>query len=208
MRIGIIGSGNIGGTLTRKFRGAGHDVTVANSRGPQTLSQLASETGAHAGTVSEAASVADVVVLAVPMGAVPDLPADAFRGKVVVDADNYYPARDGTIPEIADGDLTSSQWTAAQLPGTQVVKTFNTIYAQHLRDEGRPAGDERRIALPVAGDDAAAKRVVMALVDEIGFDPVDAGSLADSWRQEPDTPVYTADLEAADLREGLAAAHR
>lgn len=208
MKIGIIGSGNIGGTLTRRFRGAGHDVTVANSRGPQSLAGLAAETGARAGTVAEAAGDADLVVLAVPMAAVPDLPVEAFRGKVVVDADNYYPARDGRIPEIADKSVTSSQWTAAQLPDTQVVKTFNTIYAQHLSDEGRPAGDTHRIALPVAGDDQRAKRTVMALVDEIGFDAVDAGTLADSWRQEPDTPVYTADLDADHVRAGLADAHR
>lgn len=207
MRIGIIGSGNIGGTLTRRLRTAGYDVTVANSRGPQSLTQLARETGAAAGTVGEAAGDADVVVVAVPMAAVPALPPAAFRGKVVVDANNYYPARDGRIPEVADKRLTSSEWTAAKLPGARIVKAFNTIHAEHLRDAGRPAGDDRRLALPVAADDRTAKDTVMSLVEDLGFDPVDAGSLADSWRQEPDTPVYGTKLGAPAVRQGLAAAH-
>lgn len=206
MKIGIIGSGHIGGTLTRRLQALGHQVTVANSRGPQTLTPLVEETKATPGTVEEAARDADLVVIAVPLRAVPDLPAEAFRGKVVVDADNYYPERDGHIEEIADKSLTSSRWTAERLPDTRVVKAFNTIRAPHLMEYGRPAGAAERVALPVAGDDADAKRMVMALVDELGFDPVDAGALDESWRQQPDTPVYAADKDLAGVREALAAA--
>jgi len=206
MKIGIIGAGKIGGALTRRFAAVGHDVTVANSRGPQSLKGFTEETGSKASTVESAARNADLVVIAVPVAAVPSLPSDAFRDKVVVDADNYYPEGDGNIPDIADRSLTSSRWTAAHLPGAKIVKAFNTIYAEHLVDEGRPAGAAGRVALPVAGDDPAAKRTVMALVDEIGFDPVDAGSLDESWRQQPNTPVYGADLDAAGVRSGLASA--
>src|SRR5262245_38187304 len=204
MKIGIIGSGKIGGTLTRRFQSLGHEVTVANSRGPETLADLAGETGATAGTAEEAAATGEVVVIAVPVRAVPDLPAGALTGKVVVDANNYYAQRDGRIPEIADGQVTSSRRTARALPGTRVVKAFNNILWTHLLEHGRPAGAEGRIALPVAGDDADAKRTVMDLVEELGFDPVDAGSLDESWRQQPDTPVYGTDRDAAGVRAGLA----
>ncbi|MFU8853778.1 NADPH-dependent F420 reductase [Micromonospora sp. SL1-18] len=206
MKIGIIGSGHIGGTLTRRLRVLGHDVTVTNSRGPQSLTDLAAETGATAGTLEEAVQGAELVVIAVPLKAVPDLPAAPFDGKLVVDADNYYPERDGDIPDLLDRSLTSSRWTAEHLKGARVVKTFNTIQAPHLMDNGRPAGASDRIALPVAGDDPAAKRVVMELVDELGFDPVDAGTLDASWRQQPGTPVYAADRDVDGVRQGLAAA--
>jgi predicted dinucleotide-binding enzyme len=206
MKIGIIGSGHIGGTLTRRFRQLGHDVTVANSRGPQSLADLAEQTGATPGTVAEAAD-SEVVVVAVPLRAVPDLAPAGFAGRVVVDANNYYPRRDGRIAPI-DAGTTSSRWVAGQLPGARVVKVFNTIYAAKLAGDGRPAGTPGRIALPVAGDDADAKRLVEGLVDELGFDPVDAGPLDESWRQEPDTPVYGAHGDAAATRKGLAAATR
>ncbi|MGI5241305.1 NADPH-dependent F420 reductase [Dactylosporangium sp. CA-139066] len=206
MKIGIIGSGNIGGTLTRRLRELGHDVTVANSRGPGSLAGLAAETGAAAGTAAEAAH-AELVVVAVPLKAVPDLPAADLAGRIVIDADNYYPSRDGRIPEI-DAGTPSTRWTAGRLPGAQLVKVFNNIQADHLLRLGRPPGAERRIALPVAGDDATAKRLVMGLVDELGFDPVDAGGLDDSWRQEPGTPVYVTDRDADGVRDGLAAATR
>lgn len=207
MKIGIIGSGNIGGTLTRRLRALGHEVTVSNSRGPETLAPLAAETGAIAGTAREAAEAGDVVVIATPLRAVPHLPAEALRGKVVVDTNNYYARRDGQIGAI-DSGTPSSRWTASQLPGARVVKAFNTIQAGHLFANGRPAGDPARIALPVAADDADAKQTVMALVDELGFDPVDAGGLDDSWRQEPGSPVYGADTPAPGVRDGLAAARR
>jgi predicted dinucleotide-binding enzyme len=206
MKIGIIGSGHIGGTLTRRFQALGHDVTVANSRGPQTLTDLAAETGATAGTVEEAAAGGEVVVIAVPLRVVPDLPAGALRGKVVIDANNYYSQRDGVIEQIDDKSVTSSRWTADLLPGAKVVKVFNNIYAQHLLELGRPAGQAGRIALPVAGDDATAKQTVLDLVDELGFDPVDAGTLDESWRQQPGTPVYGTDRNAAGVREGISSA--
>jgi predicted dinucleotide-binding enzyme len=206
MKIGITGSGNIGGTLTRRLRELGHDVTVANSRGPGSLAGLAAETGATAGTAQEAAR-SEIVVIAVPLKAVPDLPAADLAGRLVIDTDNYYPARDGHI-EPVDAGATSSRWTASLLPGAQVVKVFNTIQSDHLLRGGLPAGSAGRIALPVAGDDATAKRLVMGLVDDLGFDPVDAGGLDDSWRQEPGTPVYGADGDAAAVRAGLAAATR
>ncbi|MFD2766772.1 NADPH-dependent F420 reductase [Micromonospora eburnea] len=206
MKIGIIGSGHIGGTLTRRLCALGHDVTVTNSRGPQSLTDLAAETGATAGTLEETVQGAELVIVAVPVRAVPDLPAALFDGKLVVDADNYYPERDGDIPELLDRSLSSSRWTAEHLKGAQVVKVFNTIRAPHLMDNGRPAGAPDRIALPVAGDDSAAKRVVMELVDELGFDPVDGGTLDGSWRQQPGTPVYGADRDADGVRQGLAEA--
>lgn len=206
MEIGIIGSGHIGGTLTRRLRSLGHDVAVANSRGPQSLADLAAETGARAVSVEDAVQSAELVVIAIPLKAVPELPASLFDGKLVVDANNYYPQRDGDIPELLDRSLSSSRWTADHLKGARVVKVFNNIQAAHLMDEGKPAGTAGRIALPVAGDDADAKRIVMGLVDDLGFDPVDAGTLDESWRQQPDTPVYGTDRDADGVREGLAAA--
>jgi predicted dinucleotide-binding enzyme len=208
MKIGIIGAGHIGGTLTRRFRALGHDVAVANSRGPDTLTSLARETGAHAVTVREAAQGRDVLIVTIPEKSVPNLPKDLFDGvpesTVVVDTGNYYPQRDGRIDAIESG-TPESEWVSRQL-GRPVIKAFNNIYAKHLMDLGRPAGDPNRIALPVAGDDPEAKRVVMRLIDELGFDPVDAGPLAESWRQQPGTPVYATDLDAAGVRRGLAEA--
>ncbi|RBI95315.1 NADP oxidoreductase [Micromonospora provocatoris] len=206
MEIGIIGSGHIGGTLTRRLRSLGHDVAVANSRGPESLADLAGETGARAVSVEDAVQGAELVVIAIPLKAVPQLPAALFDGKLVVDANNYYPQRDGDVPELLDRSLSSSRWTADHLKGARVVKVFNNIQAAHLMDEGKPAGTAGRIALPVAADDADAKRTVMGLVDELGFDPVDAGTLDESWRQQPDTPVYGTDRDADGVREGLAAA--
>jgi predicted dinucleotide-binding enzyme len=208
MRIGIIGAGNIGGTLTRRLTALGHEVEVANSRGPETLQDLARETGARAVTVQEAARDKDVVVVTIPQGRVPDLPDDLLADAgdaVVVDTGNYYPReRDGRIAEIEEG-LPESRWVERQL-GHPVVKAFNNIYAQHLLENGRPAGAPDRIALPIAGDDPEAKAVVARLVDELGFDPVDAGGLDESWRQQPGSPVYTTDRDAEGVRRGLAEA--
>ena len=209
MKIGIIGAGNIGGNLTRRLTGLGHQVSVANSRSPDTLADLATETGASAVLASDAAVGADVVVVTVPLRAVPDLPDGLVDGAaadvVVIDTCNYYRAeRDGRIAAIEDG-LTESRWVEQQL-GVSVVKAFNGIYADHLVTRALPPGSVGRIALPVAGDDAAAKAVVMALVDALGFDPVDGGGLDDSWRQQPGTPVYGADLDAAGVRQALAEA--
>jgi 8-hydroxy-5-deazaflavin:NADPH oxidoreductase len=209
MKIGIIGAGNIGGTLTRRLTALGHDVSVANSRGPETLAALAQETGAHAATVTEAVRGAQLVVVTIPEKNIRELPPGLFDGAapdvVVVDTGNYYPRqRDGRIDAIEEG-LTETGWVAQQL-GRPVIKAFNNIYAQHLLERGRPAGTPGRIALPVAGDDAAAKAVVLRLVDELGFDGVDAGGLGESWRQQPGTPVYAADLDAAGVRRALAEA--
>ncbi len=209
MKIGIIGSGNIGGALTRRFRAAGHDVTVANSRGPESLVDLARETGARAVSVQEAARGNDVVVVSIPLGRVEDLSPDLFANApaslVIIDTGNYYPQqRDGRIDAIEAGS-TEGGWVAERL-GHPVVKTFNTIFAQHLLENGKPAGTPGRIALPVAGDDPRTKAIVMQLVDEIGFDAVDAGTIAESWRQQPGSPVYTKDYDAERTRRALAEA--
>ena len=209
MKIGIIGTGNIGGNLTRKFRQLGHEVAIANSRGPQTLTGLAAETGAKAVTVKEAAQGRDLVVITIPEAAIKDLPKDLFAGAgkdlIVVDTGNYYPRnRDGRIAGIEDG-LTESEWVEKQI-GHPVVKVFNNMYADHLLKRGLPKGAPGRLALPIAGDNAKHKEIVMKLVDQMGFDPVDAGPLNQSWRQQPDTPVYGTDLDAERTRLALAGA--
>jgi predicted dinucleotide-binding enzyme len=211
MKIGIIGAGQIGGTLTRRFTALGHQVFVANSRGPETLDGLAAETGAKAVTVKEAAHAGDVVIVTIPEAKIRNLPKDLFtgvpEGVVVVDTGNYYPRqRDGRIEEIENG-LTESRWVSKQL-GRPVVKVFNNIYAQHLLERGEPQGTPGRIALPVAGNDKTAKQIVLRLVDQLGFDGVDAGGLDESWRQQPGTPVYAADLDADGVRRALAEAKR
>jgi 8-hydroxy-5-deazaflavin:NADPH oxidoreductase len=209
MKIGIIGAGNIGGTLTRRFRELGHDVFVANSRGPKTLAALAAETGATPVSTEQAARDGEVVIVTIPERNIENLPDDLFSGVpdsvVVVDTGNYYPRqRDGRIEAIETG-TPESVWVATQL-GRPVIKAFNDIYAEHLGKLGKPKGTPGRIALPVAGDDVHAKTVVMNLVDELGFDPVDAGTLEESWRQQPGTPVYTHDFDAEGVREALARA--
>ncbi len=211
MKIGIIGAGQIGGTLTRRLAQLGHEIFVANSRGPASLTELAKETGAKPVTVAEAARAGQVVVVTIQEGKVRDLPRNLFDGVpadvVVIDTGNYYPReRDGRIGEIEAG-ITESRWVEHQL-GRPVVKAFNNIYAKHLLELGRPTGTPGRIALPVAGDDARAKEVVLRLINELGFDGVDAGGLDDSWRQQPGTPVYTKDLDSAGVRRGLAEARR
>lgn len=206
MKIGIIGAGNIGGNLTRRFTAAGHEVRVANSRGPETLADLAAETGATAVSVAEAAQGAEVVVVTIPQKNVPDLPKDVFAGAadgvVVIDTGNYYPQqRDGKIAAIEEGQPESA-WVAEQL-GRPVVKAFNGIFAANLLTHGRPEGAADRLALPVAGDNTD---VVRRLVEQIGFTAVDAGPIAESWRQQPGTPVYGADLDADGVRAALASA--
>ncbi|HTV55662.1 MAG TPA: NAD(P)-binding domain-containing protein [Terriglobia bacterium] len=209
MKIGIIGAGQIGGTLTRRLTELGHEVYVANSRGPASLADLAKETGAKPVTAREAARAGELVVVTIPEGRVRGLPRDLFAGipqdVVVIDTGNYYPReRDGRIAEIESG-MTESRWVANQL-GRPVVKTFNNIYARHLLERGQPAGSAKRIALPVAGDDQHAKDVVMRLLDQLGFDAVDAGSLDESWRQQPGTPVYATDFDAEGVRRALSQA--
>ena len=209
MKIGIIGAGQIGGTLTRRLAALGHDVLVANSRGPETLRDLAAETGATAVSVEDAVRGVDVVVVTIPEGHVADLPKNLFGDTpaqtVVIDTGNYYPReRDGRIEPIEAG-MIESRWVEQQL-GRSVIKVFNNIYASHLLELGRPAGTPGRIALPVSGDDVAAKSVVLALVDELGFDGVDAGTLDESWRQQPGSPVYTKDFDADGVRRALSKA--
>jgi 8-hydroxy-5-deazaflavin:NADPH oxidoreductase len=206
MDIGIIGSGHIGSTLVRHLTALGHQVTVANSRGPASLAALAAETGATAATVEQAARAADVVIVTVPEKAVPQLPREilAATSAVVVDTGNYYPSRDGRIADIDDG-LAESEWVARVL-GVPVVKAFNNIVAPSLATRGAPAGTPGRVALSVAGDDPRAKAVVLGLIDALGFDGVDAGSLVGSWRQQPGSPAYCRDLDADGLRAALAQA--
>jgi predicted dinucleotide-binding enzyme len=206
MRIGIVGAGKIGGTLARRLAGEGHDVVVANRRGPDAMGELLSDLGdrGRAGDVAEAARFGDVVIVATPLSALSDLPPDALEGKVVVDANNYYPGRDGTIATLDSGATTSSELLAARVPSARVVKAFNTMFWQRLLDAGRPAGDPERLALPIAGDDAGAKATVMALIAELGFDAVDMGPLAGGRRQEPGAPLYNQLLTATEVRELLA----
>ncbi|AWI32528.1 NADPH-dependent F420 reductase [Streptomyces tirandamycinicus] len=210
MKIGIIGAGNIGGNLTRRLTALGHDVSVANSRGPHTLTALAEETGATPADAKDAARGAELVVVTVPLKRVPDLPTGLFEGAadgvVVIDTGNYYPReRDGRIAEIEDGGLTESRWTERHV-GHAVIKAFNGTYAQDILERPRPAGDPERMALPVAGDDERSKRVVRALIDELGFDTVDAGGIDDSWRQQPGTPVYGLRAGAEAVGKALAEA--
>ena len=208
MKIGIIGAGMIGGTLAKRLVKLGHDVVIANSRGPNTIRELAADAGATAVTAAEAARGGEVVIVTIPERAIPDLPKDLFSGVpadvVVIDTGNYYPSRDGSIPALEKGQPESA-WVAAHL-GRPVVKAFNNIYFQSLLEKGAPQGTPGRVALPIAGDAAASKAKVSKLVDELGFDPVDAGSIQESWRQQPGTPCYTKDLEAPRLKEALAAA--
>ena len=211
MKIGIIGAGQIGGTLTRRLAQVGHEVFVANSRGPASLAGLAKETGAKAVTVREAARTGQVVVVTIPEAKIRDLPKNLFEGVpsdvVVIDTGNYYPReRDGRIDEIEAGML-ESRWVETQL-GRPVIKAFNTMNYKKLLELGRPPGTPGRLALPVAGDDASAKEVVLQLVNELGFDGVDDGGLDDSWRQQPGTPVYDKNLDSAGVRNALAEARK
>jgi 8-hydroxy-5-deazaflavin:NADPH oxidoreductase len=202
MRIGIVGAGMIGGTLARLCIQRGHDVFLANSTGPHTLAQLAAELGAdlHPATVAEAARGNDLVVLAIPLGACRTLPAGALTGRIVVDATNYYEGRDGTIAELEAGTVTSSELIAAWLQGALVVKAFNTLAYTLLRDEARAEAPlQDRLAIPLAGDDPPAKRTVAALIQDIGFTPVDGGRLADGRHQQPGTPVYNVPANAAQV---------
>ena len=219
--IGFIGSGNIGGTVARLAVAAGYDVVVSNSRGPETLKELTDELGpnARAATAAEAAAAGDIVVVSVPFKAHPHLPVAELAGKVVLDTDNYYPQRDGTFEALDKGELTSAALEQQALGTARVVKVFNNIYSGHLASLPRPSGSADRTALPIAGDDPAAKQTAVEFLDAIGYDAVDAGTLADSWRFEPGTPAYgppygTYTVEAGtpagagQIREALAEAKR
>jgi predicted dinucleotide-binding enzyme len=219
--VGFIGSGNIGGTVARLAAAAGYDVVLSNSRGPATLTDLVAGIGprARAATAAEAAAAGDLVVVSVPFKAFRDLPAAELTGKVVLDTGNYYPQRDGHIAELDEPGRTSAELEQEQLPGARLVKVFNNIFFKHLASLARPSGAAGRSALPIAGDDDAAKRAVAGFLDRIGYDTVDAGPLADGWRFQPGTPAYGTPYgsfedpagtpaDAETLRAALAAATR
>lgn len=208
MKMGIIGAGSIGSTLARKFVQAGHEVKIANSRGPGTLSAIASETGATAVSITDAVRDVRVIVVSIPFKNVAKLPANLFDGVrddvVVIDTNNYDVARDGQIAEIDQGK-PQSRWVSEQI-GRPVVKVFNNALFQVIAIAGTPDDTSGGIAIPVAGDDARAKAVVLDLVKAVGFEGVDAGSIEDSWRQQPATPVYLTDYGVDGVRAALARA--
>jgi predicted dinucleotide-binding enzyme len=208
MRIGLIGSGSIGSTVARLAVDHGHDVVLSNSRGPETLGDLVAELGprAAAATAAEAGAAGDIVVVTIPLRNYRQVPVAELAGKTVIDTNNYYTPRDGHFAELDDGSTTSSELLAAHLPASQVVKAFNTIYFKDLGSAGLPAGSAGRRALPIAGDNAQSKGVVGALIDEFGFDVIDAGPLADGRRFEPGTPAYSAGFDIEGLRAALAQA--
>jgi predicted dinucleotide-binding enzyme len=211
MRIGVIGAGRMGPTLARHLAKRGHQVSIANSRGPESLTTLAAEIGTTPVSVADAAKAGEIVILAIPTKAVPDLPRALFASVpssvVVVDIGNYHPElRDGRIDAI-DRGMLESRWVEQQI-GRPVIKAFNNILAESLIEKGVPKGTRGRIALSVFGDSSDAKASVLRLVDDLGFDPVDGGDLDSSWRQQPGTPAYCRDLGAAVLRRALAEADR
>ncbi|MHB1489769.1 cyclohexadienyl dehydrogenase [mine drainage metagenome] len=208
--IGLIGSGNIGGTLAHLAVAHGYEVVVSNSRGPETLVDLVAELGDHAraGTAQEAAEAGDIVVVTVPLKNYQQVPVAPLAGKLVIDTNNYYPQRDGNIPELDSERTTTAELLQAHLPASIVVKAFNHITAADLAISGTPAGSPGRRALAIAGDDARAKETVTDFIDDLGYDVVDAGPLAEGWRIQRDTPGYIVALDADGLRAALAAAKR
>jgi 8-hydroxy-5-deazaflavin:NADPH oxidoreductase len=208
--IGIIGAGHIGSQVARLAIASGHDVVISNSRGPETLSALVAELGprARAATPVEAARAGDLVVVSVPLKNYRDVPAEPLAGKIVIDTNNYYPERDGHIPELDNESTTTAELLQAHLGRAKVVKAFNHIYAAELTTHGQPSGSPNRRALVIAGDDAGAKATVIRLLDQFGFDTVDAGPLKEGWRIQRDTPGYGPRRTADELRRDLAAAKR
>ena len=202
MTIGLIGSGLIGSSLARLAIAQGHDVVLSNSRGPETLADLVAELGpkARAATAAEAAQAGDIVVVTVPFGRYREVPAQPLAGKVVIDTNNYYPDRDGRFEDVEAGTVTESELLAQHLVGAKVVRAFNGIYWKHLLEEGLPAGDPTRRALPIAGDDADAKRAVAELIDSFGFDVLDAGPLSQSKLFRNGTPAYGPRATTAELQ--------
>ncbi|MFN3867400.1 MAG: NADPH-dependent F420 reductase [Demequina sp.] len=201
--IGIIGAGNIGSNVARAAIDHEYEVLIANSRGPETLQQLASDLGdfATATTVEDAIRKSDLVLVAIPLGRIGELPVEPFEDKIVMDANNYYPERDGRIEALDNNEHTTSELLQARLPYSYVVKAFNNIPAAQIPTDGLPAGDENRRALPIAGNTAHAKFAVASFLDDLGFDPVDLGPLSESWRVERDTPAYVKRTTAEQLWE-------
>jgi predicted dinucleotide-binding enzyme len=208
--IGIIGAGDVGSQVARLALTYGYNVVISNSRGPETLRTVAAELGprARAATSTEAAAAGDIIVVSVPLKNYRDVPVEPLAGKVVIDTSNYYPQRDGQIPELDNESTTTAELLQAHLPTSKVVKAFNHIRAAELTTHGRPAGASNRRALVIAGDDEAAKTTVANLLDQFGFDTVDAGPLKEGWRIERDTPGYGPRRTAAELRRDLASAKR
>lgn len=208
MRIGIIGAGLIGRALARVGVAHGHEVMLSNARGPDTLGDVAAATGCKVGTVAAAASFGDIIVVAIPLGQYRSIPSAALAAKVVVDANNYYPDRDGQIAALDKRQTTTSELLARHLVGAKLVKAFNAILAADLEKDGRPVGSADRRALPIAGDDEAAKKIAADLIDQFGFDAVDVGGLSESWRFERAKPAYCVPFDSAGLRRALKAAKR
>jgi predicted dinucleotide-binding enzyme len=208
--IGLIGAGHIGSQVARLAVAHGDRVVISNSRGPESLAALVAELGpsARAATVAEAAKAGDLVVVTVPLKNYRQVPVEPLAGKIVIDTNNYYPQRDGHIPELDDESTTSSELLQQHLKTSKVVKSFNHIAAAQLTTDVQPPGSANRRAMVVAGDDADAKATVSRLLDQFGFDPVDAGPLKEGWRIQPDTPGYAARRTAVELRRDLAAAKR
>jgi 8-hydroxy-5-deazaflavin:NADPH oxidoreductase len=208
MKIGIIGAGSMARVLCRHAVNAGHSVMLSNSRGKNSLVSLASAAGGLAGTPQEAADYGEIVIIAIPLGAYQSLPREPLQEKIVLDLLNYFPHRDGNIPELQRGELTTSELLAKHLPRTRIVKAFNSITVDDLITDPRPVGASARRALPIAGDDQEAKIIASRLIDELGFDVVDAGNLADSWRFEKFRPVYCVALDKEALKATLASTSR
>ena len=208
--IGFIGAGHIGSQLARVAVAQGYEVVVSNSRGPETLTELSDELGpgARAATAIEAAEAADLAVVSIPLHAIDRVPVEPLAGKVVIDTNNYYPERDGTVDELEDESTTTAELLQAHLPTSSVVKAFNHIYFKHITEHASGAGTPGRRALTIAGGDDDAKARVSSFINQVGFDTVDLGPLAEGWRVQRDTPAYVARLTADELREKAAEARR
>jgi len=208
--IGLIGAGHIGSQIARLAVANGYDVVISNSRGPETHSNFVAELGprARAATVAEAARSGDIVVVTIPLKNYATVPVEPLAGKIVIDTNNYYPQRDGHIPELDNESSTTSELLQNHLRASKVVKAFNHIYAHELTTHGQPPGTKNRRALVIAGDDSGAKAAVTHLLDRFGFDTVDAGPLREGWRIQRDTPGYGPRRTAEELRKDLAAARR
>lgn len=206
MKIGIIGAGFIGRTVASLAVKQDHEVMLSNSRGPETLYSTVTAIGCKAGTVEEAAEFGDIVVVAIPLKNYQSVPSKPLSGKIVVDSNNYYPERDGHIPDLDSKKTTTSELLAKHLSDSKVVKAFNAILVEDLEKDGRPSGSHDRRALPIAGDDTDAKKLVIDILEQFGFDVVDVGALKEGWRFERAKPAYCVRFDSAGLKQALASA--